>query len=64
MSRPISGTGGTSNLADWLPLLGSIVHALRSAGDHRETTPESPPEAESQPSPGTRPDPKAEEPKG
>ena len=28
MSRPIPGAGRTSDLADWLPLLGSIVRAL------------------------------------
>ena len=38
MSRPIPGTDGTSDLADWLPLLGSILNALRSAGDPQETT--------------------------
>ncbi len=59
MSRPVPGAGGTSDLADWLPLLGSIVHALRSMGDHGETSPESPPGPEAHPNPS-----EAEESKG
>ncbi len=51
MSRPVPGAGGTSDLADWLPLLGSIVHALRSMGDHEETSPKSAPEPEAHANP-------------
>ncbi len=51
MSRPVLGAGGTSDLADWLPLLGLIVHALRCTEDHGEPSPESPPGPKVHPNP-------------
>ncbi len=54
MGAPSSNFDGTSGLADWLPLLGSILHALGGADD-----PAQPDEAETgggQDEPAARPE--------